>query len=75
MSWRTTQTEDNIVHVIPLNDKQEHDEYVCWPSEVPASGCRCGAISELSKNNVFIIIHSSFDGREGLEWVKDILNK
>lgn len=73
MDWITTRTENNIVHVIPLDDEHEHDEFVCWPSEVPVSGCRCRARSERSEKGCWIIIHNSFDGREGLEWANQIL--
>lgn len=81
MSWRTTRTDDNIVHVIPLGDDQEHYEEVVMVSlpdanlfdEAPVSGCPCGARREASKNGGWIIIHNSFDGREGLEWANQIL--
>lgn len=80
MSWETVKTAPNIVQVIPMDDRSEHYEGVVWgdigkDDLFPISKCECRPRTETQENGTFIIIHSSFDGREGLEWVKDILNK
>lgn len=79
MSWETVKTAPNIVQVIPLEDEAEHYEGVIWGNlgfgDFPVSKCECHHRIETQENGTFIIIHSSFDGREGLEWAKDILNK
>ena len=57
-------TWDNY-HVMPLNDLHEHrDSYLC--------DCKPIIDIELSSKNL-IIIHNSYDGREGVEWAKEII--
>jgi len=65
----------NIIHVIPLNDLQEHSEEVKivmgW---LPFSKCACMAKSQLDPDSGgWIIIHGAFDGREALEEANEIL--
>jgi len=36
--------------------------------------CQCGATVREEEGGGIIVIHNSFDGREGLEWVDEILN-
>jgi hypothetical protein len=53
-----------IFHVLPVNDIKEHREsYVC----------HCQPKVQNESGNM-IIIHNSFDGREGVEWANEILN-
>lgn len=77
MSWETVKTAPNIVQVIPLDDEIEHYEGVIWTGAdlFPVSKCECHPRTEPQPNGGFVIIHSSFDGREGLEWTKDILSQ
>lgn len=80
MSWETVKTAPNIIQVIPLEDEADHYEGVIWgdigkDTLFPISKCECHPRTEAQESEIFIIIHSSFDGREGLEWAKDILNK
>ena len=51
-------------HVIPNNDTRNHREsYICHClPEVKHEGAN------------MIIVHNSFDGREGVEWVNEIIN-
>jgi uncharacterized Zn ribbon protein len=52
-----------IFHVMPLNDEKEHrDSYICH--------CIPEVINEGAN---MIVIHNSFDGREGVEWAKEII--
>jgi len=53
------------LHITPINDLHEHEDN---------SKCPCEPTVELANGNL-IIIHNSFDGREGLELAKEILNK
>jgi hypothetical protein len=51
-------------HIIPLNDLKEHEQETtchCEPSVIWESGN-------------MIVVHNSFDGREGIEWTEDLLN-
>ena len=76
MSWQTVQTHNTVIQVIPLDDQGGHTEDVKWESlpfdDRPISRCICGASTKV-ENNKYIIIHRSFDGREGVEWVNEIL--
>ena len=54
-----------IYHVLPINDIEEHEE---------SSTCKCEPRAEKQENGNIIIIHNSFDGREGVEWTNEILN-
>lgn len=54
-----------ILHVLPVNDLEEH---------IDSSICKCEP-KVLNENGNLIIVHNSYDGREGLEWVEELLNK
>ncbi|MEO7047626.1 MAG: hypothetical protein ABI091_20170 [Ferruginibacter sp.] len=52
-----------IFYVLPVNDIKEHREsYIC----------PCLPEIKYESGNM-IVVHNSFDGREGLEWVNEIL--
>jgi len=52
-------------HILPINDIKEHEE---------SSTCEC-APKVITENGELIIIHNSYDGREGLEMANEILAK
>lgn len=54
-----------IFHVLPDNDSQPHSE---------ESTCVCHPKVIVVENGNIVIVHNSFDGREGLELANDILN-
>lgn len=37
--------------------------------------CSCKPSPQEQENGSIIVIHNSFDGREGLEWINEILKK
>ena len=51
-------------HVIPDNDLHPHEE---------STTCKCEPRVEHVNGNM-VIIHNAYDGREGVEWVSEILN-
>lgn len=54
-----------IYYVLPVNDAKEHREsYIC----------HCLPEIKYEGGNM-IVVHNSFDGREGVEWVNEILEK
>lgn len=53
------------IHIIPLNDTDEHEE---------ESTCKCEP-TLIEEEGDMIFIHNSFDGREGVEFANEILNK
>lgn len=60
---------DIAIHVYPVDEEKEHElQHKFYPF------CKCLPRSEV-KNGKLIITHNSFDGREGLEMAKEILNK
>lgn len=52
-------------HVLPVDDLKEHEE---------STTCECEPTVKWENDNI-IVIHNSYDGREGIEWVNEILNK
>lgn len=50
-------------HVTPTNDLESHEE---------ATTCKCDPRVEHVNGNM-VVIHNSFDGREGVEWVEEVL--
>lgn len=51
-------------HVLPTNDLEPHEENTT---------CKCGP-KVVYEDGEMIVIHNSFDGREGIEIVNEILN-
>jgi hypothetical protein len=53
-----------VYHISPVNDLKEHREsYICH------------CLPEVKhENGNMIVVHNSFDGREGIEWANEILN-
>jgi|LakMenE01Jun11ns_1017448.scaffolds.fasta_scaffold9849887_2 hypothetical protein len=52
-------------HILPVNDIEYHEE---------STTCKCEPQVEFIEGDM-LIIQNSFDGREGVEWVNEILNK
>lgn len=52
-------------HVMPINDKEPHEE---------STTCECEPKVE-HINGSMIVIHNAFDGREGVEWINEILKQ
>ncbi len=65
---------ENIWHVYPKNDTKQHLLECDYPPiGNPLCNCPCEPDWKREKDGI-IIVHNSFDGREGLEWTKEILN-
>lgn len=56
-----------MLHVYPLNDLQEHD------TSDNGNTCQCNPQVIIEPNSEIIVVHNSFDGREGVEWANEIL--
>jgi hypothetical protein len=66
---------ENIYHVYPLHDTYEHLLAVFFPPiGIPQCKCICKPTYQ-QQGEGLLIIHNSFDGREGVEWTREILNK
>lgn len=76
---------DNIWHVYPQNDTDEHDLLIKKETmfdeydgrnigTIVKCNCKCHPRIKYEDNGGVIIVHNSFDGREGLEWANEILN-
>lgn len=76
--------QDHIFHVVPVKDTYEHTV-----SAMPLKGClmvgntmcytiacrcKCEPRIEYQEKGTIIVVHNSFDGREGVEWANEILN-
>lgn len=75
-------TED-IYHVYPVADTEDH-ELTCDNWWLGIGGklyprvsciCKCNPKIEYQDNGTVIVVHNSFDGREGVEWANEILNR
>lgn len=77
MSWEIIRTAPKVIQVIPLMDVHEHYEGMVWSNLgfglCPISKCRCLGRTDKEADGRFIIVHNSFDGREGIEWCNKIL--
>lgn len=63
--------EDNIWHVYPHNDERPHDFHVRGKN---SPYCLCPCEPEIKDvEGGILVIHNSYDGREGLEWANEIL--
>lgn len=69
------------IHVYPVNDLRTHylesvsSQLDGFSEDVPPyCPCLCEPIKEKQENGVWLIIHNSFDGREGVEIVNEILD-
>ena len=58
-----------MIHVYPLYDLEEHD---CSEN---GNTCHCSPKVIIELNSEIVVVHNSFDGREGVEWANEILNK
>jgi hypothetical protein len=73
--------ENNIWHIVPVNDLKPHTE-ICdgYNSGGLKAFCLCDCKPDhrlISKDKIpvsILIIHNSFDGREGIEWANEILS-
>lgn len=66
---------DNIWHVVPMGDIQPHwDECIIDDDGTPLCKCVCEPTT-YKEDAGYIIVHNSFDGREGVEWTNEILSK
>lgn len=60
-------------HVFPINDLEEHYLECVYPAiGVPYCPCKCNPEWK-EEDGAILVIHNSFDGREGVEWVNEIL--
>ena len=53
-----------VIHVLPVNDLEPHDE--------EGTTCKCEPRVEFVEGGM-LVVHNSFDGREMIEQVKEIL--
>lgn len=61
-------------HVYPLNDAEEHFLECVYPIVGhPICPCKCEPTFK-EEGSSLLIVHNSFDGREGVEMAKKILN-
>jgi hypothetical protein len=65
---------EKVYHIFPLNDLEEHITDCEYPENgVPFCPCKCNPEWK-EEDDALLIVHNSFDGREGVEWVNEQLN-
>lgn len=65
---------NNIYHVYPVSDLKSHYLETNQWLDVLTCECDCEPRIENSGDG-FVVIHNSFDGREGVEWVNELLKQ
>lgn len=66
---------ENVYHCYPIGDEKPH-LLECERTVFGRVVCKCDCGSETKNiDGAIIIFHSSFDGREGVEWANEILNR
>lgn len=62
-------------HVVPVNDLEEHTIEEGYKCGVWTGLCKCDPDKKLvdPDERTWIIVHTSFDGREGVDWANDLL--
>ena len=65
MSYETNKKDKMSCHILPIDDLEEHEE---------TTTCKCEPRLEII-NGEMLIIHNSFDQREVIEEVNEILNE
>ena len=70
------------IHIYPLEDLRPHYLDSADPKDdgfsedvPPFCPCLCDPRKQKGEDGVWLIIHNSFDGREGVEIANEILNK
>jgi hypothetical protein len=64
--------ENNIWHVYPQNDLGEH--ILETVERMGFLYCQCDCCAEVRQvDGGYIVVHNSYDGREGVEWANEIL--
>lgn len=64
---------NNVYHVYPINDLKFHILNCEYPEgKTPYCPCECKPEWK-EEDNALLIVHNSFDGREGVEWVNELL--
>ena len=65
---------DKVYHVYPVKDLKEHYLECVYPAiGHPYCPCECEPKFK-EEDDDLLIVHNSFDGREGIEWVNELLN-
>ncbi len=67
----------NIYHVYPVNDEQEHLLEGDFLEQTKQICCYCKCEPEIKldlETDTVMIVHNSFDGREGVELANEVLN-
>lgn len=67
-----------VQHVYPLNDLKPHVIACVYNVYEDHITCPCSCeprIERTQDGRITIVTHSSFDGREGVEWANEILNQ
>ena len=64
-----------VWHIYPVKDEEDHYLECVYPAiGHPYCPCKCGAYFK-EEGDSLLIVHNSFDGREGLEMAKKLLNE
>ena len=66
---------DKVQHIYPLDEEDQHILFLTYTkSGQEYSQCSCEPWFRVLPNGNTLVVHSSFNGREGVEWANEILN-
>ncbi len=64
-----------VIHIYPKDEEDDHVIFLTYPPiGEPYSECKCEPWFKEADNGHILVIHSSYDGREAVEQVNEILN-
>lgn len=64
-----------VIHIYPKDEEDDHIIFLTYHlAGNPYSECKCEPWFKPADNGHVLVIHSSFNGREALEWTQEILN-
>jgi len=67
---------DKVIHIYPIDEEDQHIIFLTYPPlGEPYSECKCEPWFKPLENGSVVIVHSSFNGREAVEWAEEILSK
>lgn len=66
---------NKVIHIYPKDEIDDHVIFLTYP-EIgnPHSECVCEPRLEPAANGYALVVHNSYDGREGVEITNEILN-
>lgn len=67
--------QDNVTHIYPLNDLDEHD-LITKHTRIGLAYCECKCNPSIQRDGeMILVVHNSFDGREVFEQAHEMIQQ